>query len=435
MTPSSKKTIITPARVIALGFILVILTGSVLLSLPAAHSGNGKVEYLDALFTSVSCVCVTGLSTVELGVAFSTFGQVVALILIQIGGLGITSLGVGVFVLLGGKIRRRNSSIVKEALNYQTWNGIAPLIRSVIIMDFSFEIAGAIAFFFSFKKEYPTGKAIWMSAFHSISSFNNAGFDIIGHGNSIGDYTGDIYFNIVTALMIIFGGLGFFVIRELITHRKKEKFSLHTKIVLMMTGILLIAGTLIIKLTERENISWLGAFFASTTARTAGFATYPLSGFSNAGLLVMCALMFIGASPGSTGGGIKTTTIYALIKSLMATSSGKEARSFSKKIPDNILYKSFIIVSFGLLWAIMTSVLMCMFETGVSMRDAIFECFSAFGTVGLSTGITPSLTNASKILIIITMYIGRLGPLTIATMFAKEKKSGVSRPEESFPIG
>ena len=149
----------------------------------------------------------------------------------------------------------------------------------------------------------------------------------------------------------------------------------------------------------------------------------------------MCALMFIGASPGSTGGGIKTTTIYALIKSLMATSSGKEARSFSKKIPDNILYKSFIIVSFGLLWAIMTSVLMCMFETGVSMRDAIFECFSAFGTVGLSTGITPSLTNASKILIIITMYIGRLGPLTIATMFAKEKKSGVSRPEESFPIG
>ena len=431
----TKQKRLSPGKLIAVGFLTVILVGSILLYLPAAHSGEVVVTYLDALFTSVSAVCVTGLVTLETGIAYSAFGQVVIILLIQIGGLGITTLGAGLIALLGGRLNQRENTLVKEALNYPTWNGIKPLIRAVLILDISIELLGAVLYFISFIREYPLGRAVWMSVFHSISAFNNAGFDILGRGNSIGDYTYDVYFNLVTCLMIILGGLGFFVIRELLLHRRGERFSLHTKIVLAMTSTLLVGGTLILKLIEGSSITWLGAFFSSVTARTAGFATFPYSGFSNAGIIVMCVLMFIGASPGSTGGGMKTTTLFALIKSLISHSTGRESRAFGRRVPADIMQRAFVIISLGFSWTLIVTCAISAFEPTLPLRDVMFECFSAIGTVGLSTGITPLLTVPSRIVIMLTMYIGRLGPLTVATLWARSKASGVSVPEEQFPIG
>lgn len=431
---------LSPARIIAIGFISVILAGAVLLSLPAAHTGKIDVTPLDALFTATSAVCVTGLATVETGEAYSLFGQAVLALLIQIGGLGITSISAGFVVLLGGKLSTRENSIVREALNYPTYSGIMPMIRSVMLLDFSIEAAGALLSFFTFVRDYPVGKAVWMAVFHSVSAFNNAGFDILGNGDSLGAYSKDVWFNLVTSFLIIVGGLGFFVLRELIGRVRAKirggevgKLALHSKVVLVMTGILIAGGTLIFKLTE--GIPWLGAFFSSVTARTAGFAMYPLSSFSNAGIIVMCVFMFIGASPGSTGGGVKTTTAFVLIKRLISVITGREARVFKKKIKDETMSKAFIIVSLGLFWILLQSVLMSAFDPEIPLRDIIFEQTSAFGTTGLSTGITGSLSLPSKLVLILTMYIGRLGPLTIATMWSAKKKNQASRPEGEIPIG
>ena len=243
-------------------------------------------------------------------------------------------------------------------MNYPTWEGIKPLIRAVLILDFTIEIIGAALAFITFSRDYPVGKAVWYSIFHSIASFNNGGFDVLGNGDSVGVYTHDWLFNIVTMALIVLGGLGFFVIRELIFHKKGERLTLHTKVVLTMTSILVVGGAIIFKITEGRAITWLGAAFASVTARTAGFATYPISGFSNAGIIVLCVLMFIGASPGSTGGGVKTTTFFALIKSLVSTSTGREATAFKKKLKDETLHKAFIIISLGVIWIILQTAAM-----------------------------------------------------------------------------
>jgi len=426
---------ISPGKIIALGFLSVIAAGTFFLNLPAAHSGEVEVSFLDAMFSAVSAVCVTGLITVDTGAAYSLFGQIVIAVLLQIGGLGITSLGAGLIALLGGHLNQRENSLVKEALNYPTWDGIKPLIRAVIILDLSIEAAGAVLSYFTFSKDYPVGRAVWYSIFHSIAAFNNGGFDVLGNGDSVGVYTHDVWFNIVTVLLIVLGGLGFFVIRELLFHRKGQHFTLHTKVVLMMTGILVFGGAVVLKITEGNGMTWLGALFSSVTARTAGFATFPLSGFSNAGIVIMCVLMFIGASPGSTGGGMKTTTFYALIKSLISNSTGREARSFKKRIKDETMHKAFIIISLGVLWIILQTTVMAVFDPDIPLRDLLFEQVSALSTTGLSTGITPVLSIPSKIVLMITMYVGRLGPLTIATLWTTERKVSVSRPEEELPIG
>ena len=431
----TKRKRLSPGRVIVLGFLSVIAVGTLLLNLPIAHSGEVKVGFLDAMFSAVSAVCVTGLITVDTGAAYSLFGQIVIAVLLQIGGLGITSLGAGLVALLGGKLNQRENNLVKEALNYPTWNGIKPLIRAVILLDFTIEAVGAVLSYFTFSKTYPTGKAVWYSIFHSIAAFNNGGFDVLGNGDSIGAYTHDAWFNLVTILLIVLGGLGFFVIRELMFHRKGERFTLHTKVVLTMTAILVFGGTVVMKITESGSITWLGALFASVTARTAGFATYPLSGFSNAGIIVMCVLMFIGASPGSTGGGMKTTTFFALVKSLIANSTGREARAFGKRLKDETLHKAFIIISLGVLWILVQSTVMAAFDPQIPLRDILFEQVSALSTTGLSTGITPTLSLGSKIVLMISMFVGRLGPLTIATLWVTERKTTVSRPEEELPIG
>ena len=451
-----RKKRISPTKIIAIGFLGVIAVGTLLLMLPVSHTGRTRIGFVDALFTAVSAVCVTGLNTLDPGWDFSTFGHAVIALLIQIGGLGITSLGAGLIALLGGRLNQRENNLVKEALNYPTFKDVLPLIRAVLAVTFSTELIGAVMAFFTFVHEYPLGEAVWVSVFHSVASFNNAGFDIFGGGVSLTGYADNGWMNFTTTFLVIAGGFGFFATRDIfdylrssvrlyrlkkageVSKRKlyeeKPRLTLHTKVVLMMTAVLYLGGGVLLKLTEGDNITWMGAMFSSMTARTAGFTTFAFTEFSMAGVIVMCILMFIGANPGSTGGGMKTTTMFVLIKSLISTATGKEAVAFGKKIKDDALHKAFVIVSLGLCWVIFASFLLTMLEPQLSLSEVLFETVSAVATVGLSMDVTPTLGTLSKLIIIVTMYIGRLGPLTIATMWVTPQK-GISRPEEEIPIG
>lgn len=427
--------IISPGRLIALGFAAVILIGTVLLLLPVSHAPDAAVSFTDALFTATSAVCVTGLLTVDAGSAFSPFGQAVLLLLIQIGGLGITSLGVGIMALSGQRLHFRERLLIKEALNYPTLKGVWNLIRLVLGFTFSVELAGAVCSFFVLIREYPAGKAVWFSLFHSIAAFNNAGIDVFGRGDNLIPYAANVPMNLITSVLIILGGIGFFVVRDLWASRHHRRYTLQTKVVLAMTAVLLAAGTVLIKLTEGEGITWLGAFFASVTARTAGFSTFSFGNFSRAGLLVMMILMFIGASPGSTGGGMKTTTVFVAFASLWSASTNHPPEAFRRRLPDEAQHKAFVVLSLGLILVLLVSTVLCILEPALGMADILFETVSAVATVGLSTGITPGLGTAARIVLVLTMYIGRLGPLTIASLWVREPDTEISFPEENLPIG
>lgn len=432
---SHSKYALTPAQLIAVGFALVIAMGTLLLSLPIAHRPDIPTTFTDNLFTATSAVCITGLLTVDLGSTYTVFGQVVIACLIQIGGLGITSLGVGIIALAGQRVNFRERVLIKEALNYPSFKDVMKLIRWVLILTFSIELIGALLCLPLFLREYPLSKAIGISVFHAIAAFNNAGMDIFGRGTSMIPYAGDVALNLITAALVIVGGIGFFVITEVARVRKWKKCSLQTKVVLSMTGLLLASGTVLLKLSEGKDITWLGAFFSSMTARTAGFATFSFGNFSEAGLLVMMVLMFIGASPGSTGGGMKTTTFFVFLRSLFTSSTNRPPEAFRRRIPTPSLHKATTIISLGLLFVIVITVLICRLEPSFSLSAVLFEVVSAIGTVGLTVGITPSLSVASRLLIILTMYVGRLGPLTVASMWVREPDTGISLPEENLSIG
>ncbi|MBR4960329.1 MAG: H(+)-transporting ATPase [Clostridia bacterium] len=426
---------ISPGRLIAMGFAALILTGTLLLLLPVSRRPEAQVSFTDALFSATSAVCITGLMTVDPGSVFSGFGQTVLLLLIQIGGLGITSLGVGIMALAGQRLYFRERLLIKEALNYSTLKGVWSLIRLVLGFTFAAELAGAAAVFPLLIREFPVGKAIWFSVFHSIAAFNNAGIDVFGRGDNLIPYAHDVPMNLITCVLIIMGGIGFFVIRDLWENRRGHRYTLQTKVVLAVTGILLAAGTVLIKITEGEGITWLGAFFASVTARTAGFSTFHFGGFSRAGLLVMMVLMFIGASPGSTGGGMKTTTIFVAFASLRSASTNHPPEAFRRRISAEAQHKAFVVLSLGLILVIAVTAVLCILEPEMGLEDILFETVSAVGTVGLSTGITADFGTAARIVLVLTMYIGRLGPLTVASLWVREPDTGISLPEESLPIG
>lgn len=299
-----------------MGFAAVILIGSVLLILPVSVRPGVKVHYIDALFTSTSAVCVTGLIAIDAFDNFTVFGQVVLAALIQIGGLGVSSVGVGLVLAAGKRVSFHGRLLVKEALNVDTFQGMVKLVKWVLLVTLCFEGAGAILSFISFSQDYPLPRAIWTSIFHSVAAFNNSGFDILGGMQNLIPYQSDILLNLTTCALIIFGGIGFLVILDVVRARSFRKLNLHSKVVISTTAALLIIGTLLLKATE--DMSWLGAFFHSVSARTAGFSTYSMGELTNAGLFVLILLMFIGASPGSTGGGIKTTTFFALMQEVWA---------------------------------------------------------------------------------------------------------------------
>ena len=423
----------SPGRFIVLGFAAVIILGALLLVLPFTLNHGVKVSFIDALFTSTSAVCVTGLTTVDTRDSFNVLGRIVVALLIQVGGLGFASVGVGFFLLARKKVSFKDRLVIKEALNLGSVKGIVKLVKSVLLITLSFELVGVILSFIVFSKDYPPLTALGISMFHAVSSFNNAGFDVLGGFKGLVPYVDNVLMNLTTCGLIVFGGLGFFVIKEIIHKHSFKKFSLHTKIVLTMTAALLITGTLLIKLTE--DVSWLGAFFFSTSARTAGFATYAVGSFTNAGLFVIIILMFIGASPGSTGGGIKTTTAFTLFRSAYSIATNKHCCAFKRRIPHEVVTKAFIITFLALSLICVDTFLISIIEPEYSFIQVLFEVVSAFGTVGLSTGITPELSSLSKLILILTMFIGRLGPLTIATIWSVKAMSNVTYSEETLTIG
>ena len=424
----------SPGRIISLGFAFVILLGSVLLSLPCSIQDGVTVRYIDALYTSTSAVCVTGLIAVDAGDTFTPLGQFFLGSLIQIGGLGVTAVGVGVILAMGKKINLKGRNIIREAMNLDSGKGTVRFIKSVFLTTLAFELSGAVLSFLVFVQDYPPLRAAGISLFHSVAAFNNSGFDILGNFQNLIPYQDNVLLNLVTCGLIFFGGIGFLVIREIISKRFCwRKFSMHTKVVLSVSAVLIVAGTILIKLTE--HVTWLGAFFHSVSARTAGFSTYPLGTFSNAGLLVLTVLMFIGASPGSTGGGIKTSTFFVLLQGIKSAATNKSEKGFRYAVPSDAFRKAAVITLIALGVVVTGTYLMVAMEPEISLMDALFEVTSAFGTVGLSTGITTGLCDGSKLLSILIMYIGRLGPLTIASLWYFTKGDRTSYPEGNIAIG
>lgn len=423
-----------PARIIAFGFALVILLGSCLFMLPCSVKDGVELRYIDALYMSTSAVCVTGLISVDVGDTFTPLGQFFLAVLIQTGGLGVTCIGAGVIVAMRRRVNLKGRNVIREAMNLNTGKGIVKFIKSVFLTTLSFELVGAALSFIVFIKDYPPLRAIGISLFHSIAAFNNSGFDVLGNFQSLIPYQNNVLLNLVTCGLVVFGGIGFLVIRELIEKRLRwRKLSMHTKVVLTVSAALIVIGTLLIKLTE--NVTWLGAFFSSVSARTAGFATYPLGEFTNAGLSVIALLMFIGASPGSTGGGIKTSTLFVLFQGIKSAATNKSEKAFHYAVPATAFRKAAVITLIGLSIISVGTYLMTAMEPQISFIDALFEVTSAFGTVGLTTGITTELCLGSKLLSIVIMYIGRLGPLTIASLWYFTKGERVSYPDGNIAIG
>ncbi len=428
-----KRRWMSPGRFIALGFGGLILVGTVLLMLPISANPGVDVKLVDALFTSTSADCVTGLIAIDTADYFSVFGRVVVALLIQFGGLGITSIGVAFILLAGKEVGLRERVWVREALNLSSLQGVVRLIKSIMLVTFSFELVGMMLSYLVFSKDYEPLAALGISAFHAVAAFNNSGFDILGGYRNLSPYRDSVILNLTTCGLIIFGGLGFYVMREVALKRSWRTLSMNTKIVLCMTGVLLLLGTLLLKLTD--DITWLGAFFHSTSARTAGFSTYSIGGMSAAGQFVLIILMFIGASPGSTGGGIKTTTTFTMYKSLVSFATNKPTTAFHRKIPHESVTKAFMVTMLGVIMVCMMTIVICVIEPQYSFAQVLFEVVSGFGTVGLSTGITPDLQPASKLLLCLTMYVGRLGPLTMASIWVYKPSAHVSYGEEAVTIG
>ena len=423
-----------PIRIIAMGFALVIFIGSILLILPCSVQEGVTVRYIDSLYTSTSAVCVTGLIAVDAGDTFTPLGQFFLAMLIQIGGLGVTAVGTGVILAMRKRVNLKGRALVQEAMNMDSREGVVKFVKSIFITTAIFELTGAALSFTVFVQDFPPLRALGISLFHSVAAFNNSGFDILGNFQNLIPYQSNVMLNCVTCGLIIFGGIGFLVIRELWTKKFRwRKLSMHAKVVISVSAALIVSGAVLIKLTE--DVTWMGAFFHSVSARTAGFSTYPLGNFTTSGLLILTVLMFIGASPGSTGGGIKTSTFFVLMHSIKGMATNESEKAFHYSLPGNAFKKAAVITLLALGVVITGTYIMSIFEPHLSLVDMLFEVTSAFGTVGLSTGITPDLTVGSKILSIVVMYIGRLGPLTIASLWHFSKGDRVKYPEGNIAIG
>lgn len=437
-----KKRKITPLAIIALSFLGIIVIGVFLLKLPISTQTDEALSWVDSIFLSTSAVCVTGLSTIsDISMTLSVFGKVVLALLIQIGGIGIVTIAIYVLVVLGIKIGVTERYIIKEALNQHSLSGVVRLVKSIIITTLIIEFVGMAINFIVFIQDFAFWKALGVSAFHSISSFNNAGFDILG-SSSMQAYSGNVLLNINTMLMIIVGGIGFIVIRDILAKKKWASLSLYSKIVLKTTLFLIVSGSLIIKLFEYSNVTWLEAIFQSVTTRTAGFSTVNMNMFSYSTLVVIMVFMFIGASPNSTGGGIKTTTFYIMFRSIISFLKGKPIIINNRRIGSESRTKAFTLAGLALTSIVVVFIVLTRIEANnpeMSFLKMLFETFSAFGTVGLSMGITPSLQAASKVLLSFLMFLGRLGPITIFGIMNKNwgvpQVSNIEYATEKIIIG
>ena len=434
-------------QILALGFLLLILVGALILTLPISTTSGESTNFLDALFTATSAVCVTGLIVVDTGTYWNAFGQTVIMILIEIGGLGFMSFTTLIAIILGKKITLRERLILQDAMNTFNIQGLVKMVKYVLVFTVSVQFFGALLFSTQFVPEYGLGKGAFYSIFHSISAFCNAGFDIFGNFSSLTSYNSNAVVIMVASALIIIGGLGFTVWSEVYSSKSLKKVSLHSKMVILMTIVLVLGGTLLMFLFENNNVNTIGnmsfvdkimnSFFASVTPRTAGFNSIPTDGMTTAGQFLTIILMFIGGSPGSTAGGIKTTTIGILIVTIVCVIKGREdAEVFKRRFSKDLVYKAFTLIFIGVSLVIVVTMLLSYTEKGASFISLFYETVSAFGTAGLTLGLTSELSSIGKVLIIFMMYLCRVGPLTVVLSITRKKiNSGIKYPEGKILIG
>jgi trk system potassium uptake protein TrkH len=445
---------LTPERTLILSFLLMILLGTWLLSLSCAARAR-PAAVIDALFTATSAVCVTGLIVVDTGSFYSQFGQVVILGLIQVGGLGIMTFSVFFYLLLGRSIGIRDRRIIQDTFSQVPLRNISPLLKSVFLYTAVIESAGVLFLFISWRRFFSPMKALYFSLFHAVSAFCNSGFSLLS--DSFVGFQNDILLNLSVTSLIILGGLGFIVLKEIVDNgfrkTRPARISLHAKVVLTTSAVLILLGTLFVFFIERDNSlltvplggQILISYFQSVTSRTAGFNTLPMIDLSNATLFILIILMFVGASPGSCGGGIKTTNLAILFSLVFNRYKGRERASlFKRTIPHESVARSISIIMASILVIIAITILLLITQLGdlghTESRglflEYLFEAVSAFGTVGLSLGVTDTLTSAGKLIIIAMMLLGRLGPLTLAFAMARRtKEARFQYAEENVIVG
>ncbi len=436
--------VFSPARVMVLGFMSIILLGACLLQLPIATNHSERVPFLSALFTATSATCVTGLIVSDTYATWTVFGRVVILCLIQIGGLGFMSIMSIFFFLTSKKIGVSGRLLMVQSLGLSDMKGVVRLVRHALLGTLIMEGIGAVILWIRFAFDFGIWAGLGMGIFHSISAFCNAGFDLMGKAapySSLTAYAGDPVVNFTVMALIIIGGMGFFVWEDVLTHRRFKQLHLHTKLVLTISLGLVAAGSVLFFLAERENPATLGgmstpqallaSLFQSVSPRTAGFNTIDQASLSDASKLLTTLLMFIGGSPGSTAGGIKTVTAGLLIMSAISTVRGKEnVSAFQRTIAPRQVIDALALTAISLACCFASSMLVSLAE-GAGYIDILYETVSAFGTVGLTTGITPSLTVFSQVIIILLMFFGRVGIMTIvfATILNRDRHEKAKYPD------
>lgn len=439
-----------PEQVLLLGFFLLILFGGLLLSLPIASQAPGSTSLVNALFTSTSAVCVTGLVVYDTASHWTLFGQTVIMVLIQIGGLGFMTFGILFAILLGRKIGLKSRLLLQESLQDFSLQGVVKLSLRILAITLAIELVASFFLMVRWIPVFGLKRGLWMSLFHAVSAFNNAGFDIFGQTSgafsSLTAFYNDPLILGTLSFLIIIGGLGFTVLIDLVRKRRFSNLVLHTKLIVTITLILIASGTLAIYLLEMSNPATLGqmgffqglgnAFFQAITPRTAGFNSIDIGAMTMGSHMILLLFMFIGASPGSTAGGIKTTTFATMFLGLFTiVSNKKDLVLFRRKIPSQQIYRVFMILVIALGVVATSTFLLTITETAPFL-DIVFEVVSAFGTVGLTLGLTQELTIFGKLVIILTMFIGRLGPATVAFAIARERKQvEIGYPEERIILG
>jgi trk system potassium uptake protein TrkH len=438
---------IKPVQILVIGFALIILVGGIILTLPIASNDGTRTPFIDALFTATTSVCVTGLVTLDTGTHWSYFGKTVILMLIQIGGLGFMAFATLISLIIGKKITLQERLVMAEAMNTFSLQGLVKLARYILVFTFCIEGIGALFLSIVFIPEFGVAKGIYFSIFHAVSSFCNAGVDLIGYFRSITPYAENPVIILTIGFLIVAGGLGFTVWYEIFDYRKKKKFSLHAKLVLTVTAILIVVGAILMFIFEYNNPATmqpmsvkgklLSSLFASITPRTAGYNSISTTDMSPAGRFLTIILMFIGGSPGSTAGGIKTTTAGLLVMTIISVIRGREdTEIYERRIGKDIVFKGLTIAVIGLTIVVAVSMILSITEVGASLEYIIYEVTSAFGTVGLTLGLTTKLTTFGKALIILTMFSGRVGPLTIALSLAKNRSGNtIKYPEDKVLVG
>lgn len=442
---------IRPTQVIVLGFGLLILFGAIMLNMPFASNDGKSIGFINAFFTATSATCVTGLIVVDTCTHWTFFGKCIILLLIQVGGLGFMTLATLFSLMLRRTITMKERLLIAEALNYEEMQGIVRLAQHLLTGTFIIEGAGALILSLRFIPEFGFAGGVIRGIFHSVSSFCNAGFDLMGSKgefSSLTSYAGDWVVNLTIMALIIIGGLGFVVWDDLLLNRRWSKLRLHTKLVLLMSLILIVAGALLIFIFEIRNPKTLGSadvserilapIFQSVTARTAGYNTLTLADMTQASLFTMILLMFIGGSPGSTAGGVKTTTLGVILISAFSMMRGREeVNLYGRRLPRYTVLKALVILVIAFMIVVAGIMALLVFED-FDFMDIVFEVFSAFGTVGLTVGITPELSGISKCVLICIMYAGRIGVLSTALAIlanGNSTSSLVKYPEGKIMVG